>query len=108
MTIIQKISVFFKKKLVFLSYLDTKTLRIQKFNPFFFISFVIIFSIIFFLSSNLVNKKSKQNENNLKEITKTNEFFELTNFFISRINSSYEEKNYIIKSNDTVKSIKEL
>ena len=105
MTIIQKISVFFKKKLVFLSYLDTKTLRIQKFNPFFFISFVIIFSIIFFLSSNLVNKKSKQNENNLKEITKTNEFFELTNFFISRINSPYEEKNYIIKSNDTVEKI---
>ena len=105
MTIIQKISVFFKKKSVLLSHLDTKAFRIQKFNPLFFLSFVIVFSAIFFLTSNLINKKSEENERNLKEITKTNEFSNLTNFIVSRINSPYEEKNYIIKSNDTVEKI---
>ena len=90
MTIIQKISVFFRKKLVLLSHIDTKALRIQKFNPLFFLTFIIIFSTIFFLSSNLINKKNEKNENNLEEITKTKEFSNLTNFIVSRINSPYE------------------
>ena len=105
MTIIQKISVFFRKKLVLLSHIDTKALRIQKFNPLFFLTFIIIFSTIFFLSSNLINKKNEKNENNLEEITKTKEFSNLTNFIVSRINSPYEEKDYIIKNNDTVEKI---
>ncbi len=105
MTIIQKINLFFKKKMNFFSLVDAKILKFQKFNLFFLISFILIFSIFFFITSNLINKKNKTNEKNFEEITKSSEFSNLTNFFISKINSPYEEINYIIKNNDSVEKI---
>ena len=105
MTFIQKLSYFIKKKINFLSLLDTRIFRINKFNPFILISFLVVFSLIFFISSNLINKKNKENESNFNEITKTNDFLNLTNFIISKINSPYKEVNYIIKNNDTVEKI---
>ena len=105
MTIIQKISLFFKKRMNLFSLLDAKVLKVQRFNPLFVISFITIFSIIFFIASNLINKKNNNNEKNFEEITKTSEFSNLTNFFISKINSPYEEINYIIKNNDSVEKI---
>ena len=105
MTFIQKLSYFIKKKSNFLSLLDTKVFRIKGINLFFFISFLIVFSLIFFITSNLINKKNEENDNNFKEITKTSDFLNLTNFLISKINSPYEEVNYIIKNNDTVEKI---
>ncbi len=105
MTIIQKINAFLKKKHSFFSLLDTRALQINKFNPFIIVSFLIIFSTIFFISSNLIENKNKKNEASLEEITKTNEFSKLTNFLISKINSPYEEINYVIKNNDTIEQI---
>ena len=105
MTIIQKLSVFIKKKSNFLSFLDTKILRIQKFNPFIFISFIIFFSALFYISTNLINKKNTTNANSLKEIAENNEFSNLANFLISKINSPYKEINYVIQNNDTVEKI---
>jgi murein DD-endopeptidase MepM/ murein hydrolase activator NlpD len=61
--------------------------------------------VIFFVSSNLISNKNKENANNLKEVTNNKDFSNLTNFFISKINSPYEEINYIIKANDSVEKI---
>ena len=105
MTIIQKIQFYYKKKTNFLSLLDTKALKIRKFNPLFLVSFLLVFSALFFISSNIIEKKNKTNANNLEEITKTSEFLSFKNFLISKINSPYEEINYIIKNNDTVEKI---
>ena len=105
MTIIQKISNLFKKKYNFFSLIDGKVLKIQKFNPFFLISFVIFFSILFFISSAFIDKSNKKNEDNLNEITKTNDFLNLKDFLVSKINSPYEEINYIIQNNDTLETI---
>ena len=105
MAIIRKISVFIKNKINFLSFLDTKVLKIQKFNPFLLISFLVIFSIIFFITSSLINKENTKNKNNFKEITNSGEFSSLTNFLISKINSPYSEINYVIKNNDTIEKI---
>jgi len=105
MTIIQKISNLFKKKYNFFSLIDAKILKIQKFNPFFLISFVIFFSILFFISSAFIDKSNKKNEDNLNEITKTNDFLNLKDFLVSKINSPYEEINYIIQKNDTLETI---
>ena len=105
MTLIQKINNFVKKKYNFFSIIGQKTLHVKNFNPILLISFVIIFSGFFFISSNLINKKNKENINNLKEITETNEFLNLANFFVSKINSPYEEVEYVIKNNDTVEKI---
>ena len=105
MTFIQKLTYLIKKKISIPSLLEARIFRIKRFNPFFLISFLVIFSIIFFITSNLINKKNKENENNLKEITKTNDFLNLTSFLISKINSPYKEVDYIIKNNDTVEKI---
>jgi len=105
MTIIQKIGFFIKKKINFLPLLENKFFRIQKPNPFILISFLVFFSLIFFITSNLINKKNKESESNFKEITKTDDFQNLTDFLISKITSPYEEINYVIKNNDTVEKI---
>ena len=105
MTFIQKINGFLKNKIIFLSLINTKAFRIQKFNPVILITFLIIFSILFFVTSNLINKKNEENVNNFKEIGRTNEFSNFKNFLFSKINSPYEEINYVIKNNDTVEKI---
>jgi murein DD-endopeptidase MepM/ murein hydrolase activator NlpD len=105
MTFIQKISVLLKKKFNFLSLLNTNFFQIHKLNPFFFISFIVIFSVLFFISSSVIEKKNENNKKNFNQITQNNEFSNLTNFFISKITSPYEEIDYVIKNNDTVEKI---
>ena len=105
MTIIQKIGFFLKKKFDLLSLSDASASRIQKFNPFILISFLIIFSLIFFISSSINSKKNIENKKNFTKITKTSEFSNLTSFLFSKINSPYDEINYVIKNNDTIEKI---
>ena len=90
MTIIQKINIFLRKKFNYLLLLDTKVLKFGKFNPVFIISFLVVFSCLFFITSNLINKNNQKNADGLEEITKTKEFTNFTNFLISKINSPYE------------------
>ena len=104
MTIIQKINVFFKKKINFLPSESPKSIGVQK-KSIIFGSFLILFSVIFFFSINYITNKNAKNSNNLKEITETRDFSNLTNFLISKINSPYQEINYIINNNDTVEKI---
>jgi murein DD-endopeptidase MepM/ murein hydrolase activator NlpD len=104
-TIIQKIAIFAKKKLNFFTVRYNKTIQFQKLSPVIVISFLIIFTALFFVSSNIIKKKNNEDRYNFKEITKNNEFSNLTNFLISKINSPYEEISYIIKNNDTVEKI---
>tara|TARA_B100000963_G_scaffold339785_1_gene337827 strand:- start:1859 stop:3184 length:1326 start_codon:yes stop_codon:yes gene_type:complete len=96
---------FLKKKYNLLSIISPKHAQIKNFSPVFFISIMIIFSVVFFASSHFISKKNEENTNNLKEITETNEFSNLAHFFISKINSPYEEIEYVIKNNDTVEKI---
>ena len=105
MAIIQKINTFIKKKLNFFSLIILKAFHIQKFSSFTFISFIIIFSAIFFISSNLISNKNEKKINNFKEITKSNEFSNFTSFLFSKINSPYKEIDYVINNNDTVEKI---
>ena len=105
MTIIGKINSLIKKKFNFLSPLNIKILQIQKSNSLILVSFLIVFSVIFFMSTNLIDKKNQKNANNFKEISKNSEFSNLSNFLISKINSPYKEINYVIKNNDTVEKI---
>jgi len=105
MAIIQKISTLIKKKYNFLTKLDANALKIHNFKPFILIAFLIFFSTIFFISSNLINKVNKENKNNLEEITKSDGFLNLSNFLIKKMNSPYEEISYVIKNNDTVEKI---
>ena len=105
MTIIQKITVFTRKKIKLFSLINAKALQVKGINIFILITFLIFFSALFFISSNLIKKKNNEKSNNFKEISKNAEFSNLTNYFISKINSPYEEISYIIKNNDTVERI---
>ena len=105
MTIIEKISIFLRKKINVLHYLEPKLLKIQKFNSTIIVAFLIIFSTLFFVSSNLINKKNNENYNNFIEVTESDEFSNVLNFFVSKVNSPYEEINYIIKNNDSIEKI---
>jgi murein DD-endopeptidase MepM/ murein hydrolase activator NlpD len=105
MTIIQKLLFLVGKKVNFFLNFNVKTLQFQKLNPYILLSFLIIFSAIFFVSSNLIQKKSYLEANALGEVAKNKEFTNLTNFLISKINSPYEEIDYIVKNNDTVEKI---
>ena len=105
MAIIQKINTLIKKKYYFLTKLDANALKIHNFKPFIIIAFLIFFSTIFFISSNLINKVNKENKNNLEEITKSDGFLNLSNFLIKKMNSPYKEISYVIKNNDTVEKI---
>ena len=105
MTLIQKIRNIVKKRYNLFSTISLKSIQIKNSNPITLISIIFIFSGLFFVSSNLIDKKNKENSSNLKEITENNEFSNLANFFISKINSPYEEVEYVIKNNDTVEKI---
>ena len=105
MTLIQKIRNLVKKRYNLFSTISLKSTQVKNFNPITLISIIFIFSGLFFVSSNLIDKKNKENSDNLKEITENNEFSNLANFFISKINSPYEEVEYVIKNNDTVEKI---
>ena len=105
MTLIQKLRNFLKKKYNLFSIISPKSLQIKNFNSVFLLSIMIIISGVFFISTNFIDKTNKENSRNLKKIAKTNEFSNLAHFFISKINSPYEEVEYIIKNNDTVEKI---
>ena len=105
MPLVQIINRFYKRKLNILSSVKFNKLRIFSFNPAFFLSFIVFFSILFFIISNLINQKNKENKNNLREITESSEFSNITNYFISKINSPYKEVNYVIKNNDSIEKI---
>ena len=105
MAIIQIINNLYKKKLNFLLSLLARKLNVFHFNPTHILIFIILFSILFFTISNLINKKNEGNANNLMEVTESSEFSNFTNYFISKINSPYEEVSYVIKNNDTIEKI---
>jgi murein DD-endopeptidase MepM/ murein hydrolase activator NlpD len=105
MTIIQKINTSIKKKLNFFLTTNLRALHIQKFGSFAFMSLIIIFSGIFFISSNLIKVKNEKKMSNFKEFTKSKEFSNFTSFLVSKINSPYKEIDYVINNNDTVEKI---
>ena len=105
MTLIQIFNKFYKKKDLYLSSKLLVKMKSYNFNLTILVSFIVFFSILFFIITNLITHKNKVNDNNLKEVLKTNEFLNLTNYFSSKINSPYEEIKYVIKNNDSIEKI---
>tara|TARA_B100001248_G_scaffold101868_1_gene75788 strand:+ start:241 stop:1587 length:1347 start_codon:yes stop_codon:yes gene_type:complete len=105
MTIIEKISNFLNKKILLNISFKLNKFRIVFNNPIVLTTFLITFFIIFFTSNEILKRKDIENKNNLKEISGSNEFSNLSSFILSKINSPYEEKKYLIKNNDSVEKI---
>ena len=105
MTLIRKLNDFFKKTANKPQLLIVQKLRNFNQNYLVLFSILIFFSIIFFVSGNLIEKKNFNNVKNFKDTTKSSEFINLSNFFISKINSPYKVEKYLIKNNDSVEKI---
>ncbi len=105
MTLIQKFSFFLKKNRSLLNFERIKKYKIINLNLILFSSTLIFFLAVFLITTKISSEKNRENLDNLKEISKTSEFSTLKNFFISKINSPYEEKKYVIKNNDSIEKI---
>jgi len=105
MALIQIFNNFYKKKLNISFFTKISKIKILNLNPVIIFSFIVIFSIIFFTVSSIVIKKNRENNENLRIISKSKEFYNLTNFLLSKITSPYGELKYVIKNNDTIEKI---
>ena len=105
MAIIQIINKYYKKNINFLSILKADKLKLLNYNPVIILSLIVFFSVVFFITSNLISYKNKSNKDNLEQVRNSREFFNITNFFISKINSPYGEVSYLIKNNDSIEKI---
>ena len=104
MTIIEKLGYFFKKINFPQTLKFVKTSRIEP-KFIFIITILVFFSIIFITSLNIVADKNKEKKENIQFIAKSNEFSNLKNYFITKINSPYKEEKYLIQNNDSVEKI---
>ena len=105
MTLIQKLNHFFKKTTNKPQLSIVQKLRNFNQNYLILFSILFFFSIIFFVSGNLIEKKNFNNTKNFKDTTKSTEFLNLSNYFISKINSPYKVEKYLIENNDSVEKI---
>ncbi len=97
-------NIFRKIKKSELSYKLSK-IKILNFNTVILFFFIVFFSLLYFISLNLVSKKNLNNQENLSDISKSNEFSQISNFLVSKINSPYKDIKYTIKKNDSVEKI---
>ena len=98
MAIVQKILSYFKKNNFFLASFGSKNFKIHRFNPVIIFTFLILFSCLFLIISNVISKRHKEQSASFQEITKNNEFSNLINFLTSKIKSPYEEIDYLIEN----------
>ena len=70
----------------------------------YFLSLILFFGV-FIVISNLINQKNKIENQNLNSIVKSEEFLNLSDYLVSKINSPYREIKYLIQRNDTIEKI---
>ncbi len=104
MTLIQKIYNFYKYLRLKPSNKLTKFYTINL-NSIKLFSLIALFTILFFVISNIISQRNINQKNNLDTVKKSKEFSGLTKYFISKINSPYREIKYSIKNNDSVEKI---
>ncbi len=105
MTLIEILRNLIKKYLRIPSVLGFNKLRLPNLNPIIFLSAIVTISLLFFTINIFVERKNNDEKNNLYNVTNSNEFHNLTNYFFSKISSPYEEVEYSIKNNDTLDKI---
>ena len=97
MTIIQKFDDLFKKILKKQQFAPIQKLKVFSQNYFLIFSVIFLFSAIFLIYGNLAKNRNLENTKNLKITTSSTEFSNLSNYLISKINSPYRERKYLIE-----------
>ena len=105
MTIIEKFTDFYRKKIVQITFFKSNRSRILNFNPIIFFSLILLVSIIFFSINNIISQRNIENHKNVKTISGSKEFSNLKGYIISKLNSPYKEIKYSINNNDSIEKI---
>ncbi len=88
--------------------METKNIgnsKIFNLNIFIYLISLFIFVIIFILTTDLIDKKNKEKNQNLSSLVETNDFLNLTDYIITKINNPYKEIKYLIQNNDSIEKI---
>ena len=102
MALIEIFRNFFSKKTINFIFLRLNKSKVENFKYLILLSFSVLFTIVYFAFSNIINQKNENNLENLNVVANSSEFSKLTEYFISKINSPYEEIKYKIKNKDSV------
>ena len=105
MTIIQKLTNFYKKNSNLTNFFKINKIKIINTNHTIFLSLIILFAIIFYAATSLISNNNVEKKGNLQMVTNSSEFSKFTDFLLGKINSPYKEINYTIKNNDSVEKI---
>ena len=91
----------------FLKSINIRRLTNNKYHSKYFIYLFSIFLIllIFIFANNFITKKKNTEDQNLGLLIKSQEFTNLSDYLVSKINSPYEEFEYLIQNNDSVEKI---
>ncbi len=79
--------------------------KVLSWNYFLYFFSIIIFFTIFIIISNFINHKNKLESQNLNSVVASKEFSNLSDYFLSKINSPYKEIKYLIQNNDSIEKI---
>ena len=82
-----------------------QTFNIPNLNYLSYLILTIFFFIVFIVIVNFISQQSEDEKNNFDSVVKSKEFGNLSNYFISKVNSPYEEVKYLIKNNDSIEKI---
>ena len=103
MAINQFFNRLFKKNLSFKR--ENTDFSSNNWNYIFYLFLLILFFIVFIIVFNLINQKNLKEKENLYTVVKSQDFSNLSDFFISKINSPYKEVEYLIQNNDSIEKI---
>jgi len=79
--------------------------KVLSWKYFLYLFSIIIFFTVFVIISNLINQKNKLESQNLNSVVSSKEFSNLSDYFLSKINSPYKEIKYLIQNNDSIEKI---
>ena len=105
MTLIQILNDFLRTKFNSISIFRLNKLRVINIKFVIILIAGILLSVTFLIIINDINQKKVDNKKNFETVTNSSEFGKFKNFLVSKINSPYQEKEYLIKNNDSIEKI---
>jgi murein DD-endopeptidase MepM/ murein hydrolase activator NlpD len=82
-----------------------RSVKFSKWNYVFYVFILIVSFVIFLIILNFINLQNENKSQNYSSVVNSKEFKGISDYFVSKINSPYEEIKYVIRNNDSVEKI---
>ena len=102
---INQIFELFPKRFKWLKTKNPSHNKVKTWNYFVCLFSLLLFFVIFIFSYSFINQKNKTERRNFDEMVQSKEIISISDYFISKINSPYEEIKYSIQNNDNIEKI---